>query len=324
MDLLANKPATHMAINLERKARQAVEKTNDHFLYQNIRSGIGMMLEDRTTSFFFGVLIVIGILGLVGPMIAPYDHTATQYNDDGTVASVDSPSTDHLLGTTFDGQDVLSLLLVGARPTVITGLVGGLIIITVGGTIGITAGYVGGNVEEVLMRFTDFIYGVPLLPFAIVLVSFLGIGFIQSIMIIGLVLWRGSARVIRSQVLQVKEYPFIEAARATGASRSRIIYKHIIPNVAPMAILFFAMGVGSSILIQAGLSFLGVSDPFTPSWAVMVRNAFNSGYMSIAWWWSLPPGFLIGITVLSTFMFGRGYESLANGDASQSVEQNAI
>ncbi len=313
-----------MAINLERKARYAVERTNDHFLYQNIKSGLGMMLEDRTTTFFFAVLVVIAVLGLVGPALAPYDHSATQYNDDGTVASIESPSMDHPLGTTFNGQDVLSLLLVGARPTVITGLLGGAIIITIGGTVGITAGYVGGTVDDVLMRITDFIYGVPLLPFAIVLVSFLGIGFIQSVVIIGLILWRGSARVIRSQVLQVKEYPFIQAARATGASRLRIIYKHIIPNVAPMAILFFAMGVGSSILIQAGLSFLGVSDPFTPSWAVMVRNAFNSGYMSIAWWWSLPPGFLIGLTVLSTFMFGRGYESLANGDASQSVEQNAV
>jgi peptide/nickel transport system permease protein len=177
--------------------------------------------------------------------------------------------------------------------------------------VGITAGYVGGRVDDVLMRTTDVAYGVPLIPFAIVLVTLIGVGFIQSVVVIGLLLWRGSARVLRSQVLQIKERPFVLSAKAAGASRLRIVVKHILPNVATMAILFFTIGIGYSIILQAGLAFIGVSSPFVPSWGIMLRNAYNSGLMSTAWWWSLPPGLLIGLTVLSTFMFGRGYERVA-------------
>jgi peptide/nickel transport system permease protein len=282
------------------------------------------MLNDRTTATYFGILALITFLGIVGPLVAPYGIETTHYNEEtGEVLQAEAPSLEHPLGTTFAGYDVLSRILVGARPTVITGVLGGALILTIGTSIGITAGYVGGRTETVLMRFTDFVYGVPLIPFGIVLITFLGVGFISSILVIGLVLWRGGARVIRAQTLQVKQYPFVKVAKATGAGTPRIIIKHILPNVAPMAIFFLALGVGYAIILQASLTFLGVADPFTPSWGVMVRNAFRSGYMSEAWWWSLIPGLLIGITVLSTFMFGRGYEDLISGD-SESVETEAV
>jgi len=280
---------------------------------RNVTKGVRKMLEDRTTFIYFTILVAIVLLGVVGPFIAPYEATETVRDDQGQIKAVESPSVSHPLGTTFAGYDVLSQVLIGARPTVLTGLLGGSIIITIGMAIGITAGYFGGRTESILMRFTDLAYGVPLLPTLIVLVAFFGIGFYSTVFFIGILLWRSSARVLRSQVLQIKEYPFIRAAEATGASRTRIIFKHIIPNVAPMAVLFFAMGVGYSILLQAGLAFLGITDPFVPSWGVMVRNAFESGYMSTAWWWSVTPGLLIAITVLSTFMFGRGYESISGG-----------
>lgn len=292
-----------------------------NYMIQNFIKGLNLMLEDKTTTFFFLVLVGILVLGLVGPWVAPHEPDRTLYDEEtGEIKDLQPPSAEHPLGTTWAGYDVFSRVLIGARPTVLTGLLGGGIIIAMGMSIGITAGYVGGRTENVLMRFTDFVYGVPLLPFAIVIVTLLGVGFFTSILVIGLVLWRSSARVLRSQVLQIKEYPFITAATASGASTPRIIFKHILPNVMPMAILFFALGVGYSILIQAGLAFLGVVDPFVPSWGVMVRNAFQSGYMSSAWWWSIVPGFLIGMTVLSTFMFGRGYESLAAGESGEDQE----
>lgn len=297
------------------------EGVSDSYIIQNFVGGMNLMLEDRTTTFFFLVLVGILVLGLVGPWVAPHEPDRTLYDEEtGEIKDLQPPSAEHPLGTTWAGYDVFSRVLIGARPTVLTGMLGGAIIISVGMTVGITAGYVGGRTENVLMRFTDFIYGVPLLPFAIVMVTLLGVGFFTSIVIIGLVLWRSSARVLRSQVLQIKEYPFVTAATASGASTPRIVFRHILPNVMPMAILFFALGVGYSILIQAGLAFLGVVDPFVPSWGVMVRNAFQSGYMSVAWWWSLVPGFLIGVTVLSTFMFGRGYESLAAGKDGEDQE----
>lgn len=301
-----------------------IRQVQDYHVVRNFVGGLRMMLRDRTTAFYFGILVAVFVMGLLGPAVAPYDIERTHYDaETGEVMRAEPPSLEHPLGTTFSGYDVLSRVLVGARPTVITGVLGGGLILTIGTAIGVTAGYVGGRTETALMRFTDFVYGVPLIPFGIVLITFLGVGFISSILVIGLILWRGAARVIRAQTLQVKQYPFVKVAKATGASTPRIIFKHVLPNVAPMAIFFLSLGVGYAIMLQASLTFLGVADPFVPSWGVMIRNAFNSGYMSEAWWWSITPGLLIGITVLSTFMFGRGYEDLISEDG-ESVETDAV
>lgn len=268
------------------------------------------------SSLFLAFVI---FLGIAGPYLAPYPYGETLYASDGGILRTAEPSLAHPLGTTDIGQDVLSRILIGARPTIATGLLGGLMIITIGASIGVTAGYVGGRVDNALMRFTDTVYSVPLIPFAIVLLVFFGSGYLSSVVIIGLLLWRGNARVLRSQVLQIKQRPFIQAARASGASTPYVIVRHILPNVASMAILFFSLGVGYSIILQAGLAFIGVTSPFVPSWAVMIRNAYNAGAMADAWWWSLPPGILISLTVLSTILLGRRYEEIAGGDQDRAV-----
>jgi peptide/nickel transport system permease protein len=261
-----------------------------------------------------GFLLFILFLGIFGEQLAPHGFTETFYAPDGSVARNEPPSLTHPLGTTINGQDILSRVLIGARPTVITGLLGGFLIITIGSTIGITAGYVGGRVGNILMRITDFIYGVPLLPFAIVILAMVGFGLITTIIAIAMILWRSSARVLRSQVLQIKERPFIRAAKATGMGHAGIIRHHIIPNIAPMIVLFFALGIGFAILVQAGLAFVGVSDPTLPAWGVMLRNAYDSGVAGSHLWWSFPPGLLISFTVLSAFMFGRKYEEKTMGE----------
>jgi peptide/nickel transport system permease protein len=290
----------------------------DHYMLRNVVNALRLMLKERSVRIWFGIILAILVLGVIGPSITPYEHDERVYDDQGQMLINGEPSLAHPLGTTDTGYDVLSRVLVGARPTVITGALGGTIIIAIGGVIGITAGYVGGRTENILMRFTDLAYGIPLLPTALVVVGLLGIGFLTSIIVIGLIIWRGTARVLRSQVLQIKERPYVLAAKSTGASTPRIIVKHILPNVGTMVILFFALSVGYTILIQAGLAYLGVSDPATPAWGIMVRNAQTAGRMSASWWWSVPPGLLISITVMSTFMFGRGYENVAgsgNDDA---------
>jgi len=278
------------------------------------------MLADRSTAMYFYFLVFILLLGLFGPMLAPYDHSENHYGEDGVLRG-EAPSMDHPLGTNDVGRDTLSRVLVGARPTIVTGLLGGTMIASIGLTIGIISGYAGGKIGNILMRFTDFVYSIPLIPFAIIASAFIGVGFIESIIIIGLLLWRGSARVIRSQVLQIKERPFITATKAAGASSTRIVLKHILPNVAPMAVLFFALGIGYSIILQAGLAFIGVSSPFVPSWGVMIRNAYDSGLIAQAWYWPLFPGLMISLTVLSTFMFGRGYEELSGGEYDEATTQ---
>lgn len=284
-----------------------VTKYRDHYVVRNVVGGVRRVWGNSLTRYPFLFLSFLLILAIIGPSIAPYQYDKTLYTQEGELLRAEDPSIEHPLGTTNAGYDVLSRVIVGARPTVITGALGGALIISIGMTIGVTAGYVGGRTENVLMRFTDFAYSVPLIPTAIVLLALLGIGFLTSILVIGLVLWRGNARVLRAQVLQIKERPFITAARATGASTPRIIVKHILPNVAPMAILFFALGIGYSILVQAGLAFIGVSNPFVPSWGIMVRNAYNSGYIQ-QWGWSLVPGLLIALTTLSAFLLGREFE----------------
>ncbi len=296
---------------------RGLEVTDNYYL-RNVLGGLRLMIEDRATAVYFGFLLFVLFLGTIGPHLAPYPYDHTLYVG-GEIYSNQPPSLAHPLGTNNVGQDVLSRLLYGARPSVITGLLGGTLIIGIGVVIGVTAGFIGGTTDEVLMRFTDVVYGIPLIPFAIIVVALFGIGFFQSIMVIGLLLWRGNARVLRSQVLQIRERPFVLSTIVSGASRRRIIIRHILPNVAPMAVLFFSFGIGISILVQATLAFLGVTNPFIPSWGVMVRNAYNSGLMADAWWWTIPPGLMIGLTVLSTFMFGRGYENIAGQGQEQTV-----
>jgi len=293
-------------------------RIRNHYLVRNLESGLQMLLSDRVTKFALYFLAVILLFGIFGPYVTPYDYDAQQYDSEGNLKQLQSPSAQHPLGTTQRGEDVLSRLIYGARPTVISGLVGGLMIIGIGTSIGLTAGYVGGRVESVLMRIVDFWFAIPLLPFAITVAAFIGIGFWPTLFIIGIILWRGNARLLRSQVLQIKERPFIKSAQATGASTPRIIVKHILPNTGGMVFLFFATGIGWSITTQASLAFLGLANPFVPSWGVMVRNAYTSGLMDKALWWALPPGLLISLTVLSTFMLGRGYERLMEGQQTNS------
>lgn len=281
-----------------------------NYFIRNMVSGSRLLFKEKIVLVYLAFCLGVVVLALIGPTIAPYDPGERVYRNGELIRST-PPSLLNPLGTDTSGRDVFSRLVVGARPTVVTGLLGGSMIIGIGLTIGVVAGYVGGLVDDILMRFTDLVYGVPLIPFAIVLLAFLGIGFFTSIIVIGLLLWRGNARVIRSQVLQIKNYHFVRAAQAMGANRYHVITRHILPNVASMAILFFSLGIAYSILIQASLAFIGVSNPFVPSWGIMVRNAYNSGISLAVWWWFIPPGLMISMTVISTFMLGRQIEQIA-------------
>jgi peptide/nickel transport system permease protein len=281
----------------------------DNFLLRNVYDALKHLTSRKITLVPFIFLLGMVFLAYFGPWIAPYSATEVLYGPDGELLRAAPPSLSHPLGTTGQGYDVLSRVIIGARPTLITGLVGGSMVMGIGLTIGVTAGYVGGVVDEILMRVTDMAYSVPLIPFAIVMLAFFGFGFYASIFVIGLLLWRAYARVLRSQVLQIKQREYIESARALGASDTRIVVKHILPNIASMAFLFFALGMGYAIIVQAGLAFIGVTNPFVPSWGVMIRNAYNSGYYATRPLWALTPGLLISLTVLSAFLLGREYES---------------
>jgi len=258
------------------------------------------------------LLFIFIFMAIFAPYIAPYspfDHLSLP---DGKLARLLPPSSQFWFGTTSHGSDVFSQTIMGSRLAILVGLLSTLLIALIGTNIGLISGYFGGKIDNLLMRLTDIAYGIPFLPFAIILVSFLGVGTKSVIAAISLLLWRTSARVIRSQVLSLKERPFVWAARSAGASHWRILYLHIAPNVLPLTFLYLALGVGWAIITEASVSFLGLGDPAVVSWGQMLYYAFTMGAMRRAWWWVLPPGICIALIILACFLVGRAFEEIAN------------
>ncbi len=218
-----------------------------------------------------------------------------------------------LLGTDYTGHDVFTQLLYGARISLLVGLLSAAIGIVVGLGIGLVAGYVGKIVDEVLMRFTDMLLVIPTLPLLIILIAVLqGHGTLPAlILVIGFLGWMGFARVVRAQVLSLKERPFIEAAKAAGAGTGHIARRHIIPNIVGLVYVNLALAVPGAILSEAALSFLGLGDPSVLSWGRMLNLVEISGSDS-AWWWVLPPGISIALVSLSFVMIGFSLDSIFN------------
>lgn len=266
-----------------------------------------------------GVLILVGfiLMGLFAPYLAPYDAQEMLRDDNGSIKRFEDPSLEHPFGTTRLGRDVLSQVIVGSRIALIVGFLAAFISVFIGTNIGLISGYRGGWTDDILMRITDIVYGLPFLPFLIVLVVILGPGLLNMIIAISLIQWRSTARVIRSQVLTVKERPYIEAANAAGASDARIMYLHILPNVLPIVFLYGAFSVGWAVIAEASVSFLGFGDPLSISWGKMIFNAYTANAIRQAWWWVIPAGLAINLFVISGFLIGRTYEKVANPELKE-------
>jgi peptide/nickel transport system permease protein len=258
------------------------------------------------------LFVFFWFLAVAGTSIAPHDPMAIQYLPNGKVAQVEPPSRAFWLGTTHYGRDVLSQVIVGSRVAIIVGTVSAFFITFIGTNVGLIAGYYGRRVDDVLMRLTDVVFGIPFLPFAVVLVALLRPSIWNIILTISCLLWRTTARVIRSQVLSLRERPFVRAARVAGASDFRIMYVHLFPNVLPMSLLYVAFGVAWAVLAEASLSFLGFGDPRMVSWGQMLYAAYISGSIRHAWWSVVPPGLCITLFTASVFLIGREYERIVN------------
>jgi peptide/nickel transport system permease protein len=272
-----------------------------------------IVLSDWLARFGIVVLAVFIFLALFGPYITPYEPD-TVHREDGEVLRSASPAEaeGHLLGTTNFGGDVFSQLIVSARVSVGVGLFAALIAVFIGTNAALISGYYGGWADDILMRIVDIAYGLPFLPFVIVLVFIFGTNIQNIIIVIGLILWRDSARVIRSEVLTQKQRPYVESAKAVGASDLRILYKHIFPNVLPLAGLYMAFAVAYAVIYEASLAFLGYGDPEVYSWGQMLFQAYNSGAIRYAWWWVFPAGICIMLLVSSVFFVGRSLEEITN------------
>jgi peptide/nickel transport system permease protein len=181
----------------------------------------------------------------------------------------------------------------------------------VGTIIGLIAGFFGGRTDAILMRLTDIAFGIPFLPFVIVLVAFLGPSIWNIVLAMALLLWCDTARIIRSQVLTVRERTFVQAAKVSGASPWRTIFVYVAPNILSLSFLYGTLAIGWAILTEASVSFLGFGDPSVVSWGFMLQDAYVSQALARgAYYWFVPPGICIMLAVMGGFFIGRGYEEL--------------
>ncbi|MFW9787263.1 MAG: ABC transporter permease subunit [Candidatus Thorarchaeota archaeon] len=218
-----------------------------------------------------------------------------------------------LMGTTNWGADAYSQLIYGSRISLIIGILATALSTAVGVIVGMVAGYFGGKVDEVLMRIVDFLLVIPGLPLMMVLAAFLGASIENIIIVIAILGWTGTSRLIRSQVLAEKNKAYVESARAIGASDTYIMFRHILPNVTPILFANITLGVVGAILSEAGLSFLGLTDPEDPSWGRMLADARTGGaFTTGAWWVVLFPGLMITLLSLSFTFVGHTLDQVLN------------
>ena len=283
-------------------------------LAKDLRYIWGFIRKD--TLAMIGVVIILAFLflALFGTLLAPHDPSENIRGEDGTLLRTAAPSISDgvYLGTTNYGEDVLSQVIVSTQVSVLVGLVAALIAVFIGSNVALISAYYGGRIDDALMRLVDIAYGLPFLPFAIVLVFIFGQGLWNMIVVIAAILWRDSARVVRSEVLTQKQRPYVKSARAIGASDARIMYKHIFPNVLPLVGLYAAFAVAYAIIYEASLAFLGFGDPELYSWGQMLFQAYHSGAIRFAWWWVLPPGICLMLLVMAVFFIGRSLEEITN------------
>ncbi|MCB1453337.1 MAG: ABC transporter permease [Rhizobiaceae bacterium] len=260
-------------------------------------------------------LVIVAIcllLAVFGPYVAPYEPGARNYNEAGKLLRLAGPSWDHWLGTTLLGRDILSQLLWGARPALLVGGLTAIATVLIGVNIGLISGYYGGRIDTILMRITDIFLGLPFLPFIIVVLAMTGRSLWTIIIAMTIVMWRSTARVIRAQVMSLREQPFVAAARITGASDTTILYREIAPNIMPLALVNMAFALAWAIITEASIGFLGFSDPNVTSWGSIIYDAYASQMMYRAPWWVMPPGIAIMILVSAVYFVGRAYEEVVN------------
>jgi peptide/nickel transport system permease protein len=256
------------------------------------------------------MLLVVVFLAVFAPWLAPYNpHERVQVSPEDILTPPDSQ---HLLGRDDAGKDVLSQLIYGARVSLIVGFTASFMSMFIGTTVGLVAGFFGGRIGNSLMRFVDLLMVIPDLPLMLVIIAVMGRGLLNIILVIGLLGWTYTARLVRSQVLTVKERQYVLRARAIGASSGRIILRHIFPQVLPLVITQAVLDISVAILEESSLAFLGLGDPTLISWGSMLNFAFERAVSRQAWWFLLPPGFAIVWVSLSLILIGNTLDQIVN------------
>lgn len=290
-------PQRFRSAQWQRRRQRAAETWHE---FRRHRSGVlGLIL-----------LTAVVLLALLAPLIAPptlLDVTAV------SGAPNQPPSWAYPLGTDPAGRSVLVLLLWGARVSLLVGFAATAVSMVIGTIVGMAAGHFTGFTQGLLMRLIDFFLVLPSLVLAIVLSTVLARGVLTIVIAIGVTSWASTARLVRSQTLTVEARPYIERAWALGASDGHVLTRHVLPAVLPLVLANTTLAVGSAIISESTLSFLGLGDPTLVSWGSMLKSALDTGAATAGYWWYvLPPGLAIVLVVLCFTLVGRATESVVN------------
>ncbi|HSK17126.1 MAG TPA: ABC transporter permease [Gaiellaceae bacterium] len=253
------------------------------------------------------VLLAFVVVAALAPVIAPYGEK------EKVGAVFEPPSSEHWLGLDDAGVDMFTLMLYGARVSLVVGFAAALVAMLIGGTVGLLAGYFGGRSDTVLMRLTDYFIVIPDIPLMLVVAAIWGRSLTNIILIIGVIYWTTTARVVRAQVLSLRERVYVKRARAVGAGHGRVLFRHVLPQVAPLLVAMTVLSVAVAIFAETAIAFLGLGDPTLTSWGKLIENAFSRSAISVgAWWAVVPPGVAVVVVVLACTLVGRSLEDSLN------------
>ncbi len=275
---------------------------------KNINRFITLFKGNSMGVIGFYIIVFFLVVAVFGPMI--YQYNPQDFN---SAHMIEAPSKQFILGTDDMGRDILGALIYGSRVSLLIGIFATLISVFIGTLIGLVSGFIGGRLDSVLMRFTDGFMVLPKLPLIMILAALLGSSTRNIIVVLGLTSWTGTARLVRSQTLSVKQRAFVERAFAVGAGRVYIMLKHVLPNVFPLVFSNTILVTATAILTETTLSFLGLGNPMVPSWGQILRGAFTSGAVSIgAWWYFIPAGLAVIVLVLGFTFLGYSFDEILN------------
>ncbi len=266
-----------------------------------------VLLGQRVAVIGLAILIFFTLVAIFAPWLEPYSTTQQV----GPVYA--PPSSQHWLGLDDGGIDMLSEVIAGARVSMLVGFSAAAVAMVIGGGVGLLSGYFGNKTDIVLMRITDYFLVIPDVPLMIVAAAVFGRSLLNIILIIGLIYWTSTARLIRAQVKSVRERVYVKRARALGGGHSRLVWKHITPQVAPLLVANTVLTIAIAIFAETYISFLGLGDPSQISWGRLIQNSLTGGAVfHKAWWAIIPPGLCVTIVILAATMMGQAMEDALN------------
>ncbi len=274
---------------------------------ERLRGALRVLRRNPRAAAGIVILLILAIVAIDPHLFMPYS-AGTQV---GTAYG--APTLAHPLGLDDAGHDVLSQTILGTQATVLIAVTSALIAVAIGAVVGIASGYAGGWLDLVLMRLTDYVLVIPVLPLAIVAASLLGAGLVNLILVIGLLLWTTTARAVRAQVMTLRSRVFVRRVRSLGASHLRIITRHVLPQLAPLLAAMIAIDLAVAIFTQSALAFFGLGNTDQITWGIMIWFAFERTALVVgAWWAFVAPGVAIMLVAMSGYWVGQAIEDALN------------